>query len=164
MPSVAEQLRNERENQKLTVYQVAESTKIKTDHIRALEEGNYDVFAAPIYIRGFVRNYASVLKLDVPATIKELEAELARTPKFHEPPSLTGKRGGPLDFIMLQLSKVNWQVSLWVIGISLLLLIGFSGVNAWGKYKTRDPLINLGPGLYQPAQPQGEILPLPPSR
>jgi cytoskeletal protein RodZ len=164
MPSVAEQLRNERENQKLTIYQIAESTKIKTDHIRALEEGNYDVFAAPIYIRGFVRNYASVLKLDVSATIKQLESELAQTPKFHEPPSLTGKRGGPLDFITLQLSKVNWQMSLWVIGIGLLLLIGFSGVTAWSNYKTRDPLVKLGPGLYHPSQPQGEILPLPPSR
>ena len=36
MPTVAEQLRTAREAQGLTVYQVAEITKIRTDHIRAL--------------------------------------------------------------------------------------------------------------------------------
>ena len=66
MPTVAEQLRAGREARKLTIPQVAEATKIRTDHIRALEEGNFNVFSAPVYIRGFVRNYATQLKLDVP--------------------------------------------------------------------------------------------------
>src|SRR5258705_11311017 len=39
MATVAEQLRRAREAQNLNVYQVAEITKIKTDHIRALESG-----------------------------------------------------------------------------------------------------------------------------
>ena len=56
MSTVAEQLREAREAQNLTVYQVAEITKIRTDHIRALDEGNYDVFSAPVYIRGSVRS------------------------------------------------------------------------------------------------------------
>ena len=76
MPTVAEQLRTAREAQSLTVYQVAEITKIKTDHVRALEEGNYNTFSAPVYIRGFVRTYSNVLKLDVRSVMAELEAEL----------------------------------------------------------------------------------------
>ena len=48
MSTVAEQLRAAREAKKLTVEQIAESTKIRTDHIRALEEGNFSVFSAPI--------------------------------------------------------------------------------------------------------------------
>jgi cytoskeletal protein RodZ len=43
MSTVAEQLRQAREAQNLSVYQVAEITKIRTDHIRALDEGNFDV-------------------------------------------------------------------------------------------------------------------------
>src|SRR5665213_4268142 len=66
MPTVAEQLRSAREAKKLTVQQVADATKIRTDHVRALEEGNFSVFSAPIYIRGSVKNYATLLKLDVP--------------------------------------------------------------------------------------------------
>ena len=52
MSTVAEQLRSAREARKLTIYQVAETTKIRTDHIRALEVGNFEVFSAPVYIRG----------------------------------------------------------------------------------------------------------------
>ena len=48
MTSVAEQLRHAREEQKLTVHQIAGLSNIKTEHIRALEEGNYAAFAAPV--------------------------------------------------------------------------------------------------------------------
>src|SRR5438045_2494229 len=91
MPTVAEQLRRAREEQKLDVYQVAEITKIKTDHIRALESGHYDAFSAPVYIRGFVRTYAKVLKLDESQIVADLEAELGQTEKFRELPPLTRK-------------------------------------------------------------------------
>ena len=88
MSTVAEQLRSAREEQKLNIYQVAEITKIKTDHIRALEAGQYDTFSAPVYIRGFVRTYAKALKLDVTKVSATLDSELARTEKFSEPPPL----------------------------------------------------------------------------
>src|SRR5204863_2151029 len=63
MPTVAEQLRQGREAMKLDVHQVAESTKLKTDQIRALEQGNYDDFTACVYLRGSTRTYANLLKL-----------------------------------------------------------------------------------------------------
>src|SRR5436309_15813117 len=88
MRTVAEQLRTAREARGLTVYQVAEITKIRTDHLRALEEGNYDGFSAPVYIRGFVRTYANLLRLDVPRLMTALEAELGRTERFNELPPL----------------------------------------------------------------------------
>src|SRR5436309_5240934 len=104
MPTVSEQLRQARETQKLTVHQVAEVTKIRTDHLRALEEGNYDVFSAPVYIKGFVRSYATLVKLDVPPLMAALEAELSQTARHSEPPPLSDNPRGVLDFIMLQLS------------------------------------------------------------
>src|SRR5258708_29776497 len=98
MSTVAEELRQAREAQNLRVYQVAEVTKIRTDHIRALDEGNYDVFSAPVYIRGFVRNYAGFLKLDVPKIMALLGTELAQSEKHHEPPPLLERRRGVIDF------------------------------------------------------------------
>ena len=89
MSTVAEQLRAAREARNLTIQQVAESTKMRTDHVRALEEGNFNVFSAPIYIRGSVKNYAMLIKLDVPQIMAALNAELGRTEKFSEPPPLT---------------------------------------------------------------------------
>jgi len=161
--TVAEQLRRAREAQGLTVHQVAEITKIRTDHVRALEEGNYDGFAAPIYIRGFVRAYAGLLKLDVPEVINALDAELGQTDRFHEPPPLTDGASGLLDAVILQLAKVNWRVALPALGAALLLLVAVLGYRAWRTQQAKDPLSDLGPGLYQPQQkPAGDTLPLPP--
>jgi cytoskeletal protein RodZ len=162
MSTVAEKLRQARESQNLTVHQVAEITKIRTDHIRALEQGDFNVFSAPVYIRGFVRTYATLLKLDVPQTMAALDAELGRTDKFSEPPPLTEPKRGPLDFVMLQLSKVNWRKGL--IGLAALLgvVILASAFLTWRHCRTRDPLKGLKPGVYQ-TKPggAGETLPVP---
>jgi cytoskeletal protein RodZ len=164
MSTVAEQLRTSREAQGLTVYQVAEITKIRTDHIRALEEGKYEAFAAPVYLRGFVRTYATLLKLDVPGMMSSLEAELSQTEKFHELTPMFDKSRGFLDVLLLQLAKVDWRVALPSLGVALALLLGILGYRAWRAHQLKDPLANLGPGLYQPAEKQsGDTLPLPSS-
>src|SRR5436189_22499 len=163
MATVAEQLRRAREAQNLNVYQVAEITKIKTDHIRALESGTYDSFSAPVYIRGFVKTYAKALKLDVLKLIGELEAELSKTEKFAEPPPLVEKEKSTVDFFMLQLSKVNWRILSVAGGIAVLIAVCVLGFRAcYAKKKVEDPLKDLGPGLYQPKPNQsGEKLPVP---
>ena len=162
MATVAEQLRQAREEQKLSIYQVAEITKIKTDHIRALESGDFDSFSAPVYIRGFVRTYARALKLDDVRMVGDLETELGQNEKFRAPPPLTNEPRGALDFIMLQLSKLNWRilVSVLVVAVVVMVLVGtFRGSRS---KKESDPLKKLGPGLYQPsASESGELLPLP---
>jgi cytoskeleton protein RodZ len=162
MATVAEQLRLAREEQKLNVYQVAEITKIKTDHIRALESGTYDSFSAPVYIRGFVRTYAKVLKLDVAKVTADLESELSKTEKFSEPPPLTPKKGGVLDFLMLQLSKLNLRIVAIGAGVGVVVILLALGLRACGNRPKTDPLKNLGPGLYK-SKPgdSGEKLPLP---
>ena len=101
MSTVAEQLRAAREARKLTIEQVADATKIRTDHIRALEQGNFNAFSAIIYIRGSVKNYATVLKLDVPQILAALDAELKGTEKFSEPPPLVEQRKNLLDHLAL---------------------------------------------------------------
>src|ERR671930_226343 len=116
MLTVGEQLRGAREAQGLTVYQVAEITKIRTDHVRALEEGKYDVFAAPVYVRGFVRTYATLLKLDVPGTMSLLEGELSQTERFQELSPLFDEPRGFFDVVVLQLAKVDWRVALPSLG------------------------------------------------
>src|SRR5262249_51154526 len=123
MPTVAEQLRAAREARNLSVNEVADTTKIRTDHIRALEAGDFDAFTAPVYIRGFVRCYATLLKLDVPQIMKSLDGELGQTEKFSEPPPLDGQRRGALDFVMLQLSKLNWRTGSIVLAVVVVILL-----------------------------------------
>ncbi|HRY50027.1 MAG TPA: helix-turn-helix domain-containing protein [Candidatus Paceibacterota bacterium] len=165
MPTVAEQLRRAREVQNLTIYQLAEMTKIKTDHLRALESGNYDIFTAPVYIRGFVRITASMLKLNVAKIMGELDEELAQTEKFSAPPSLTGHSGGLIDIFMYQLSKVKWKVVLPLGGALLVFSIVWWGIRAWKENQAKDPLANLSPGVYQNPADSGvkDTLPLAPA-
>lgn len=162
MSTVAEQLRTAREAQNLTVYQVAEVTKIRTDHIRALDEGNYDMFSAPVYIRGFVRTYATMLKLNVPKVMDELKHELAKTDKHHEHPPLTKQSKSFLDVLMFQLSRVNWRIALPVGGTIILLFAIFWIYRAWNTHKAKDPLADVKPGVYQPQKKNsGNTLPVP---
>jgi len=163
MPTVAEQMRQAREAQNLTIYQVAEITKIRTDHIRALESGEYGIFSAPVYVRGFVRTYARLLKLDVPTILAELNQELTKFPKLHEPPPLTTPSGGFLDSIMFQLSKLNWRVAGPVLGIVIAVIIGFFALKSMAYRKAHPAHVSGQPGIYQPAKKtQGDTLPLQP--
>jgi cytoskeletal protein RodZ len=165
MPTVSEQLRQARESQKLTVHQVAEVTKIRTDHLRALEEGNFDVFSAPVYIRGFVRSYSNLLKLDVPQIMAALDEELGKTQKFAEPPPFSEQSRGVLDFFMLQLSKLDWRKALIGLGAGVVLLVFFCVFLIWRHYRTADPLAGLKPGMYHSTQNvSGQTLPLPAPR
>jgi cytoskeleton protein RodZ len=162
MSTVAETLRQAREAKNLTVQQVVEITKIRTDHLRALEEGNFDVFSAPVYIRGFVRSYSALLKLNVPEVMAALDAELGQTRKFAEPPPLTERPRGVLDFLMLQLSKVNWRKGTIGMGAAVIILVVIAGYWAVRRYRAADPLKNLKPAVYQsPRSAPGETLPLP---
>jgi len=162
MSTVAEQLRKGREAQNLSVQQLAEITKIRSDHIRALEEGNFDVFSAPVYIRGFVRTCSTLLKLDVPQVMAALDEELSEHKKFSEPPPFTDTTRGPLYFITLILSKVDWRKGL--IGLGVLIAIGLVAIVilVWRHHATTDPLSGLKPGMYHSTNTSsGETLPLP---
>ncbi len=160
MSSVAEHLKKGRLALGLTVEQIAETTKVRTDHIRAIEEGNYNVFSAPVYIRGFVRGYAKLLKLDVQEVMTALDGELGQTKKFADHPPLSNEPRGVMDFITLQLSKLDWRKG--VIGVVLLvaLVVFLIGYLIWHHYHTADPLKSLQPAVYRAPQ-SGETLPLP---
>ncbi len=153
MPTVSEQLRQGREAKNFTIHQIAEITKIKTEHVRALENGNFEVFTAPIYIRGFVRSYGNAVGLDSQTLIKDLEAELALTENLSGPPSLSGPRRGLVDKLMYFLSQGV---------IAIITLLAVWGYREAERRKAYDPAAELGPGLYQPdPDTTGEVLPFP---
>jgi cytoskeleton protein RodZ len=164
MSAVASQLRQAREALGLSAQQVAEATKIRSDHIEALDCGNYNVFSAPIYIRGFVKAYAREVKLNEQQVLAALDAELSRTDKFSEPPPLTDRPHTLVDTLTLLLSKINWKVGLVVVGAMVVLGVLAGVYTTWHHYKTSDPLAGLTPGVYQAPATGGDTLPLPAPR
>jgi cytoskeletal protein RodZ len=164
MSTVAEQLRQAREAQKLTLTQVAEITKIRSDHLQAIEESRYDVFPAAVYVRGSVRTYAHLVKLDVPQLMASLERELSGNKDFAQS-TLEPRSRGILDFLTLQLSKLDWKKSAIFTGMVLVAAVIGCGYLIWRHHRSVDPLKNLKPGIYQSTQSlSGQTLPIPAPR
>ena len=160
MATVGEKLRQTRESSGRTIREMSDVTKIRSDHLEALENGEYKAFSAPVYIRGFVRSYAGALKLNVAETLVELDQELLQSPKFKEPPRLSQESKGALDVLTRWLSKINWRVALPLLLLALFLLIGVIAYRSYKHSQVADPFQNLGSGLYQ-GIPEGETLPVP---
>jgi len=152
-------LKAAREAQNLTIYEVAELTQIRSDHIRAIDQGDYEVFSAPVYIRGFVRTYAQAVRLNPGPILAMLNQELAASglaePDFSPPAQ------DRADSIMFHLSRVNWRM-VFGIGITLAIVGGAGwGYSIWSKAQTRDPMEGLTAGIYEAPPNWQDTLPLP---
>src|SRR5215217_4667857 len=64
MESIGEFFRQVRETKGLTVDEVASKTRIRSDFVKALEDGNFAKLPDQVFARGFVRSYARSLGLD----------------------------------------------------------------------------------------------------
>lgn len=62
-PSSGSELRDERERRRLTLEVIAEKTKIRRTHLQAIEEERFGDLPAPVFVRGFLREYARCLGL-----------------------------------------------------------------------------------------------------
>ena len=71
MQTVGEFLREERLKKSLAIKDVESAISIRALYLNAIEEGNYDIIPGEVYVKGFIRNYATFLGLD-PQTAIEL--------------------------------------------------------------------------------------------
>jgi len=63
-PPVGETLQLARERKGVDLYRAERDTKIRMQYLAALEDGDWDDLPAPVYTKGFLRNYAIYLGLD----------------------------------------------------------------------------------------------------
>lgn len=64
MQTIGERLEEARKRKGLSIREAAEATKIRGDYLQKFEANSFDIDLPPLYIRGFVRNYARYLDLD----------------------------------------------------------------------------------------------------
>lgn len=100
MGEVGDRLRQAREAKGLTLEQVEEITRIRRRYIQALEEEDYGQLPGEVFVRGFLRNYATVLGLDaqeiLAASGRKLPPLVIPVSEGHGPPladSLEPPRG-----------------------------------------------------------------------
>jgi len=130
MPSVGDQLKTTREEQGKSLEEIGGELKIRADHVLALEEGDFDKFDAPVFVRGFVRTYCRILKIDSAPLVVQLNHELGGTEALSRDPSLSPGKKGFVDQITLFLTRVNWSVWLPLLVLILIASIVWAMVEA----------------------------------
>ena len=71
MPDIGQTFREAREKKKVSSSQAAAATRMKTQHVEALERNDFSYLAAPAYAKGFIRLYADYLGLDPEPLVRE---------------------------------------------------------------------------------------------
>lgn len=120
--SVGAQLRAAREAQGLTIEQAVQQLKLARRQIEAIESDDFAALPGNTFARGFVRNYARLLKLDAEPFLAALESQLPREreqvafPQASENPSNLG----------LEIREGAARTGTWpvVLMVALGLLIG----------------------------------------
>lgn len=79
MKITGQTLKENREKQGLTINEVAIMIKVNTKTVRAIEEGDLDNLPAKTFLRGFVRSYAKLLKLNVGEVMSAFYEEMGST-------------------------------------------------------------------------------------
>jgi|TARA_B100001971_G_scaffold199583_1_gene210295 cytoskeletal protein RodZ len=161
---VGEQLRHAREALDYSIPDVVGMTNLMTDQVNALEAGDWSAFAAPVYVRGFVRSYAGVLKLDAQALLADLDEEMGQTDR--KKGGFAGNaqlRSGFIDGFMLYFSHVKWRAVMPILLLVGLVVGIYFGVDYYRTYSSTDHLDGLGTGLNaEPIITENDLLPLEP--
>jgi cytoskeletal protein RodZ len=149
----------------LSLQDLAGVTKIRADLLHALEEGRYEQFTAPVYVKGSVRSYAQALKLDPAPLLRQLDAELSGDLRLSGPPPLSPNEPTILDKALFHIARLSWTQVL--LGLAVVLSLAL-----WlGERILRDParveraLQGMRPSVYEgTVPPTMHTLSLPPVR
>ena len=104
--TVGQYLRKEREKRNVSLDAVAKVTRITKENLEALEKDDFQVISAPVFVRGFLRNYANFLGLDPKEVIARYDSQtdLLPVPQDKEPPPPPPREEKPIFKILLFLS------------------------------------------------------------
>jgi transcriptional regulator with XRE-family HTH domain len=74
MQNIGERLEEARKRKGISIREAAEATKIRSDYLHKFESNQFDLNLAEIYVRGFLRNYATFLKLPADKILNDYAA------------------------------------------------------------------------------------------
>jgi cytoskeletal protein RodZ len=127
-PTLPERLLEARERKGVDLYRAERDTKIRARYLAALERGDYRELPGAVYTKGFLRNYALYLGLDMEDVIEQWRRErgdggMASEPVLAAPKPLAAPRPG-LSFspavIVAALMTVGVVVFVAYLGVQLL--------------------------------------------
>lgn len=121
--SYGARLASQRQSAGLGVTDVAAQLRLHPNQVRAIEQEDLTRLPAPAYVRGFVRSYARMLKIDPSPLLNDLNAKL-------EPARESVVDGGATDYSAAHAASRERKLPQWMFGTALLVLIAL-GVVGW---------------------------------
>jgi cytoskeleton protein RodZ len=130
MAAIGLTLRDARERLGLTLEEAERATRIRTHHLRALEQEAWDSLPSPVQARGFLRNYADFLGLDADAVVLQYVNVLheRRMPPVQVDAAVRPSAMPPAGEVAVR--RPRW-ISVDLV-IATLVVLGAMGVLAWG--------------------------------
>jgi len=118
------QLRAAREAAGWSQEAVAQQLKLAPRQVRAIEEDDYARLPGRTFVRGFVRNYARLLRLDPAAVLAALPRGEGTSPL--DRPSLTAVSRPMVELPVASVRRNSW--TRWLIPFALLAIVAAAGV------------------------------------
>lgn len=103
MQSIGERLEEARKQKGISLREAAEATKIRSDFLGYIEQNQMDFELPEIYKRGFLKNYARYLKLDVDKIMTDYNAQQLSNSRL-------GKKNGAEWFGQMEIKKAGGVV------------------------------------------------------
>ncbi len=85
MQSIGERLEEARKKKGISIREAAEATKIRGDYLQQFENNRFDINLTEIYVRGFLRGYATYLKLPVDKILNDYASLGRGEPRPRQP-------------------------------------------------------------------------------
>ena len=148
MQSVGDILRAERLKKGMTIKDVENTTHIRTVYLTAIEEGRFDAIPGEVYIKGFIRNYASCVGLDPEQMVAAYRANRYGISELKDPDMAESK---PRE------RRKKSSTGLWTIAFLLFLVLAGFGTYWW--INAKKPPASLPP---PPSTTQNPAAPAPP--
>jgi len=119
LKTLGQMFQDRRKELNLSLKEIESATSIRSNYLRAIEEGDMSKLISPIYARGFSQQYASFLGLDGDRIVTE-HADLFKTPISQE----FSYGIGTLEVRNHPGSHVKWLPNALWMGAFFLLLVG----------------------------------------
>jgi cytoskeleton protein RodZ len=118
----------------LTVEEVADSLNLGVDTIKALEKDDYTGLPGYTFVKGYIRSYANILRLDPEEVIGKVDLKpekLTEIPAVPGSIKLKGRRPGKKK----KKRRIFLKLFLFLL---LIIALGFLGLTQWSKLDTQE--------------------------